>query len=519
MEIKNDREYKKSTRVQDVFCESGTEYILPDYNPDVRKILFSSATLRPSGRFASSDEVNFGGTVVYDVIYADSENRLSSVSFTSDYDLEVKCSADSYVDCYGETRLSNLSIRLVGPRKFSAKASVMLMPRLVERVALPLDTDKISGSETPEINTSTVAIHTAIVSGDVEREYAERIATLEGAIADEVNVIYTDAEAVADGINVGEGSVTVSGNLRIISVIQNGDEPAYLVEKNIPIEENVPFPEVRDDMKLTPEAVVTSLRTNLNTTDEGVEVVVSVLVNLYAIGELNERVEIVTDAYMKGRESEVTASRFGYAELISVTRAEDSVTAEMDRSSLECAAIKDLSILSSEARVTSVSESARGALIEGEVKYSGFASCAFEDGTSGYLPVKLSCPFKREINTGNSEPGLRYEVKVRSHSPSAELDAGKIYARSSLTLKLTAEKDGELSALTGINPGEEKAAPVSSSRIVVYYPSEGETLFSVAKKFRTTTEKLALDNSITEAVSGGNGKNMSLSSVKRLIIM
>lgn len=519
MEIKSEREYKKSTRVQDVFCESGAEYILPDYNADVRKILFSSAKLRPSGRFASSDEVNFGGTVVYDVVYADAENRLSSATFTSDYDLDVKCSQDSYIDCYGETRLSNFSLRLVGPRKFSAKASVVLQPRLVERTLLPLDTDRITGSESPEVNSSTVAIHTAIVSGDTEREYAERVAALEGAIADEVRVIYTDAEAIADGINVGEGSVTVSGNLRIISVIQNGDEPAYLVEKIIPIEENVPFPEVRDDMKLTPEAVVTSLRTTLTPTDEGVDVVVSAIVNLYAIGELNERVEIITDAYMRSSEVDTTYARFGYTELAATVSAEENVSAELERSTLECETVRDVSVLSTDVRIESVTGSKRGAVVAGEVKYTGFASCGFEDGSSGYLPVKLSTRFEREVDLGTPDADLRFEVKARSHTPSASLDASKIYASSTLVLAVTALKDSEISALTGINVGEERVSEVSSSRVVVYYPTGDETLFSVAKKFRTTTEKLALDNSLTEAVSTGDGKNMSLVGVKRLIIM
>ena len=56
------------------------------------------------------------------------------------------------------------------------------------------------------------------------------------------------------------------------------------------------------------------------------------------------------------------------------------------------------------------------------------------------------------------------------------------------------------------------------AKIVVYYPSPDETLFSVAKHFRTTSLKVAEDNNILESVFAEDNPAGNLSGIKRLLI-
>lgn len=520
MQIKTRTEYKKTEKCQDTFCDSSAEYILPDYNTDVRKILYSNAKVRPSGKFVGDDEVEFSGIVVYDVVYADSENNISSVSFTSDYDASVRCSEEKYVDCYADTRIVNFSLRLVGPRKFSAKSSLVLQTKMLENDALPISGNAFEGEESPEVNTETLRVHTSLISGTVEREYAERIAELEGAIADEVKIIYTDVDAIVESIEIVDSSVVVGGTLRIISVIQNGEEPAYLIEKNVSIEETVPFEGLREDMKLTPELVVTSLRSTVNPTDDGVDVVVSVIVEFYVIGEINEDVEIVTDAYMKTVATNSAYSNFAYTELCGAQRTDENISTEVKRKDLDCEKMRECYILSSDVKIESISGDKGGAKIEGEVKYTGFATEVSDEGKISYLPIKFSTHFEKNVNLScqNAE-NLRFEVKAKPHSVNASLDATTVYVSSAVSLSVLAFAERGVKALSSLEISPDSPYEASSSKVIVYYPTDGETLFSVAKKFHTTKEKLALDNSLTEMVSGLSGEDRGLRGVKKLLIM
>ena len=80
---------RKNTRGAEVYSDTHTEYILPDYLGEIKKILTSSAEIRPAAKYSSDDGTESSGIVVYDVLYTDSEGKLSSASFTSDYDLTL----------------------------------------------------------------------------------------------------------------------------------------------------------------------------------------------------------------------------------------------------------------------------------------------------------------------------------------------------------------------------------------------------------------------------------------------
>ena len=168
MEIKSETSYTKNIKCSDVYTESAADYSLPDYLGDVRKILFSEATLRPSGRFAGGDEVEFSGVVVYNVIYLDSEGNLSSVEFTSDYDYSVKCSGESYKDSVSDTRVSAFAIRLVGPRKISARASLVGSVRLSEEEHLSVSGNGFESDSAPETSVKTVFVRNSRISSSIE---------------------------------------------------------------------------------------------------------------------------------------------------------------------------------------------------------------------------------------------------------------------------------------------------------------------------------------------------------------
>lgn len=158
MEIKTNIEFLRSENTREAHTETQTEYTLPDYNPDVRKILYTSAEVQPSGKFVSDGEIEFSGIIVYNLVYSDPENNIFSTSFTSDYDYTVKCNSEVFKDCVADTRVSNYALRLVGPRKVSAKASVSASVRMCESAVSVTSGSAFSFEESPEVLTSLAKV-------------------------------------------------------------------------------------------------------------------------------------------------------------------------------------------------------------------------------------------------------------------------------------------------------------------------------------------------------------------------
>lgn len=516
MDFKNNASYLKSIKCADVYTESQADYVLPDYLGDVRKILFTEASLRPSGRFAGGEEVEFSGVVIYNVIYLDSEGEISSVEFTSDYDYSVKCDADSYSDSIADTRVSNYAVRLVGPRKISAKVSLVGSVRLTESSAISASGDAFDGESEPEINRDNVKVRQTKTSSSTEREYAESVARLEGAICDEVRVVYAAVEPVVDSVEATKDGASIKGRIRMWAIVKNADEPAYQVEKTVSFDETVDFEGITPDMSLIPALSVSSVRSNVNADEGGCEVVLSAIVEFCVIGEGNGEVDVILDGYLIDSPTENSYDEFCYTRLSSVFTSKISHTSEINRSELENEGLREIIFLTATPKIESVETSDSEYTVIGEIGFSGIASEMNGDKIS-YTGIKFSSPFSENIGIKNSAK-MQIETSLRATNASATLDAEKLYASCSLEINVVATEQEKKTVLSSMSRIEEEESSSEGAKITVYYPSVDESLFSVAKRFRTSMTKVAKDNDITESVFSSDNPGGNLRGVKKLVI-
>ena len=208
--MENRIDYVKERALTGVVCESSGEYLLPDYNGDVKKILHVGACVMPSGRFADGDSVEFTGSVAYDVVYLDGEGRVDRFAFSTDYEMAVKCSDEKYVDADIDVSIDNYNLRPVGPRKISAKALLAGTVHLIERDVILYEGDGFTDGE-PELLCKEALVRSCLVDRGRECEYREEILHLEGVIADEVEVLYTGCEIKIDERELCNGSARHSG--------------------------------------------------------------------------------------------------------------------------------------------------------------------------------------------------------------------------------------------------------------------------------------------------------------------
>ncbi len=517
MDINRDVSYIKCTRCADVYTESVADYILPDYLGDVRKILFTEASVRPSGRFADGEVVEFSGIVDYNVVYLDAEGHLASAEFTSDYDFSVRCS-ESYHDSVADTRVVACNIRLVGPRKINARATIRANTRLMDRCSISTSGSAFDCQYTPEIDSGWVNVSSCRISSVSEREYAESIMHLDGAIADEVSVVYSSGECSVEERIAEDGAVRLKGKLRIKAVIKNGDEPAFGVEKAIPFDETIDFGELSGEMSIIPKMTLTSLKMTVNPDEGGCDVVASAIVECYIVGEENDRVSIILDGYLKECPTDNSYVDFKYSTLLDNLQIKSAHSCEHPRSEVESDGLREIILLSSDVKLDNIEMESGRLVLSGEVKYSGIASEMIDDAVS-YVGIKFSSPFSINVNHNcQIDSKVQVEAALSSFETSASLDAERIYASCNIEGRVSLYGNNEKTVLATMAIGENAHCESDRAKITVYYPSGEETLFSVAKRFRTSGLKLAQDNDITASVFAADNEGGGLDGVKKLII-
>ena len=390
--------------------------------------------------------------------------------------------------------------------------------RLSEENSLSVSGNAVSSDFSAETSVKSVDVRSSRISSVIEREYAESVANLEGAIADEVSVVYSFAEAMADSVSVDGSSVSVKGRLRMTGVIKNEEQPTFSVEKNVNFEETIDFEGLSDDMCLTPKLMVSSLKASVNAGESGCDVVMNAVVEMCVVADYNERVELLTDAYLKNAPTENGYRDFDYISLKDSSTVKGTHNAELDRSEIESESLREIILMTATPKVERVELGEGLVNIFGEVRYSGIASDMNEDKIS-YVSLKFASPFVTNVNIDcQNVENLEVDARVSAHSASANLDANKVYASCVLESSVTVCEEKREKILSSFVMKENEKYESNGAKITVYYPTDDDTLFSVAKRYRTSVLKVARDNDISESVFASNNPEGKLAGVKKLII-
>ena len=93
---------QSGTRVQALLCdrfvvtELSSDFSLPDYQPEIKRLLRVRATVAPPDKYIGAGSAEFSGTVDYSIVYAGNDGALYCTTQTGEYSFNtpVEMSAD-----------------------------------------------------------------------------------------------------------------------------------------------------------------------------------------------------------------------------------------------------------------------------------------------------------------------------------------------------------------------------------------------------------------------------------------
>ena len=509
MEVVMNKIYQKE-------CESSCEYSLPDYMGDVKKILTVSALAIPSGKFASDGEAEFSGVVSYELLYADSEGKLTRLVTSSDYDVSVPIDP-SYVDSASDVGISNVAVRLTGPRKLTLKSVVSSSVKVSASDEVACGGSAFSEGNSPEVLTKTLSRENMIFASSAEREYAEEAEHLNGIAPDDIEIIATSgAVRILESV-VGEGGVTVRGELIITSIVRTEEQPPFAIRKTVPFEETVTLEGLTPDMQVLSDGYLTSVTSGVAEDAEGSVITVNAIAELTCVAASNSEITVTEDAYLKNRDTVGEYENYSYFELVCTSSAESSFAVSVPRDELGLENTRNILTLGADVRSADKKIERTGFEISGDAAFSGIACEIGEDGSIAYSPVKFVAPYRINVNCGcqipeNAVIDCRASVIDVEHS----LDSEKLLANVLVKVGYRVANPHSVKRMTTCNIVGENEYFNGKSHITVYYPEDNESLFSIAKKFHTTSEKLATDNKLSEPTLASG--SVASAGIKKLII-
>ncbi len=503
--------FKKEEKTQGVRAESTCDFTLPDYMGDIKKLLKCSADCIPCNKFIGTDEISFLGTVNYRVMYLDSEDRITEAAFSSEYEHTAR-RADNVIDAEIDARIQNLSVRLGGPRKISARASLVL--DISAQVGCAIARDVIpEGAEKYE---RTVNIHSAVYLPSVEREYAEQIGRLDGVSADEVEVIKCEAEFSVTSEKMIGYDVEVRGEGIIFALLRVGDE-IIRMEKRLPYDAQLANESLTGDGGY-PSAKIFVTSASVNVNDSGASeniasaaasVVMSVTVECSGRIDMNLPLTVTCDAFVPGKKCESTYETFEYNRLVSMARERKSCTFEVRKSEAEIPELYDICEVDAEVSALERVEREDGTAACATVNFTVIA----RDKNGDFLSIKLPQEYECEKICASDNPT---SIKLNVCAQSAEHDSEKLYLSCDVIETLYSECSEKIPTVSAIYVNDEAEG---TGRVTVYYPEERDTLWSVAKKYSVCVADVIKNNSPLELASGKCAGECSLNDLEKVLII
>lgn len=514
---KKETRLMKTKRLESIRTECSAETSLPDYNTDVRKILHVTAAPHPISSFASADGIECSGEVTFEVVYLDFEGAVCSASFGGDYSFNVKCDTEFYKDSLVETALGGLSLRLMSPRKIAARATLESNVTIISEETVTTEGDALEPDLNPEIDTANISVRTTAITPAAEREYGTSLARFDGKTTDEVSLIHLSVKPVVERIEITDGEAELFGHIDAVALVRTDEYPLYKLSKSLELSEKIPLGDIEADADLRAVSEVVSATAAIDGDEGGVEMMLSVITETRLMGEKNTSAELYSDMYLCDYPCECTREAFGYDEYLGRWTASHEISESTPISELGVGKLREITYADSEVKVSGRELSDNGVNIEGEILVSAIATEINNDGYVEFVPLKFTVKFLENVNCD-----CQISDKTASHSDislsnlSVTVDSSSVYFKATASVSASLSEHHETEVLREARVASSEPYSKNPARVSVYYPTEGDTLYSVAKAYHTTKEKLLSDNpGALETLASGDRISTGL---RRLII-
>jgi hypothetical protein len=475
------------------------DFSLPDYQPEIKRLLRVTATVQPPSHYIGGGSAEFSGTVDFCIIYAGNDGGLYCFPASSDYTFRTSLEAGADFDlhdgpvCYALCEPEAVSGRVGGPRRLNVKCRLRSRVRAYgsyvmeekRRGALPEGCGEERLWRESEVSVSAYGMSEPFVVSD------EILPEGEVDMGDEWRIVSGDAQVMVGEVTCSNGRVGCRGDvvLKLLMQREGTVVDPICVWRKLPFDREI----IMDGATVGSDAAVNGCCTELNLSmDEG-KVLCEAEIVLQAGAQARETVAYTADWYATGAESSCSTS-----ELI-VPRAlrcvNGNITQSESWSTEEAGLAADARVIdvAGQATVESVSVERGRYVINGHGRYTLIA--ALPDGEM--MSTDIECPWRYVVD-GPAADGtiLHHEGQARVLSARVRMDGKRpvIDAEIGVCLRLWSEEP--IRVVSGMTVGEPSEQRAGES--ILCYPSREDTLWSVSKRYGVGVDALVKKNRLND---------------------
>lgn len=489
--------------------ENTEKYELPDYLPDVNKLLRVDARLVGISSYINGDTLEYDGRIIYSVLYAAPQGEVKCASFESNISGNMPISG--YEDgCLPDFNITaeNVTCRLQGPRKLTAKARLNISAVIYcEKCTEPTFAGKL---------TSDRRANMQYLYESIEGEAHESYASFGNSVSEDIElpanmppvseIIAVDTDTYVYELRPIEHGISYKGDV-IANILYSYKKPAEneaeaaedgdalyasLVRK-IPIYGDIPA-EIEDAPSFClGRADITKLefRPQENSLGESRIIEIDFDYDIFADCYRNVSSNVIKDIYSLDYESSNEYSTIPFRNVAKAQAFNFSVNSTEQNSDAEFSTV--ISTAAS-AVIESITKDSSKLIFEGKAEISVILT----NGKGAFIGKNYTVPLRAEADAGKTSDNFTYAVTSSVIFVASRADNEKIATDLEIAIAYVTFNEYETLAVSRSTIFKDKPvyAPEHSS-VIIYYPTKDEKLWGIAKKYHTTEDALRRANGIT----------------------
>ncbi|HEX3025885.1 MAG TPA: SPOCS domain-containing protein [Clostridia bacterium] len=486
------------------------DIILPDYCPDIARILKSEANVCIDSKSVDGGRLTIGGNFTVKIIYIpENSGVIRCISHDQAFSAQFEAGQaepEAYVKA--KARVVYVNCRPVGPRRVQVKASVGISAKIWCRK----EEEFVSGAEDQNAEMLRKQMKACSLVGAADRDFKLSDELEVGYGKPEIAaVIKSDAVAVVQDYKVISNKIILKGEVMlhtIYSTDQDGGEmredeeqentprpKLEMMEHTIPISQIIDLEGADEDCICDVGLMAGALKVEAASDEDGESRVLAVEMDLTATVRAYKMQEffIVTDAYCPDYDMDLKTRQLSFEQIVDTVKATEMIRESVDIAGMDVASITDCTV---KADIDNVS-------LEGKVlNISGSLNASFlaEDSQSGPSGFEKAIPFRIREELKEAAEVMRCEPNITVVSTGYSMNGlDKIDLRVECMVEAMIFGVSSETAVTDMNVDDSRPKECGNKKaLTLYYADEGEKIWDIAKKYSTSMDAIKRENGMEE---------------------
>ena len=475
------------------------DVIVPDVNPDIKKVLEVSGYITITEKSLRAGKVYVQGSVNMTVLYSPDGEAVSKVKSLSgtqafNHSLDVGNPSDAAF-IVAEIEPESFNYSLINSRKINLRCTTGINVKVIEPDSFETASSSDSGSDICTESRKIRICNTAVNSEN-------RVVVCEQAELPSGNpsineILKAAVYPESTELTLMENSALAKGQARICFLYTSLDDGSVqTAEYTIPFEETLDIAGAEEDMEAEIEYMLSDMYYEVRDDSDGEPRIFGFEIGLSASlrGIKIQEPEIICDAYSLDCDTKLISQPIVVEQLTNNTTARLTHKASVNLPDAlpDIAKICDVSITASVDRISADN---------GEINVFGKVKSNILYMTNDpELPLCNFCDvsdFTHTLASASVDSDTICDAKIFTEHTSYTMNSSNsLDLRVILGLSIRCFKEEELSPVTDIEV-DENSNYVKRPCIRIFFVQKGDTLWSIAKKYKTTVDALKECNNLT----------------------